>query len=125
MTDTFPRGPAGPDGPPDDPARSGGEPAVPADGTAPADGAMCDGAGGTVWLIGLRHRAGSGALVRHYYVVADTARGVEALRRAHRCAARPTEYRLRDGAAIDGTWAEVRRLRRDALGRFLLADRAL
>jgi hypothetical protein len=123
MTDTYPRGPAGPDGPPDDPARSGGERAVPADGTAPADGAVRESAGGTVWLIGLRHRAGSGALVRHYYVVAGTAVGVEALRRARRCAARPTERSLRDGAAIDMTWAEVRRLRRDTLGRFRLVDR--
>ncbi|MDX2705538.1 hypothetical protein PV350_22155 [Streptomyces sp. PA03-6a] len=79
---------------------------------------------GVVWLVGLRHRGGSGALVRHYYVVAGTIAGVDALRRARWFAAQPTERVLRGDAAVDGTWAEVRRLMQDTLGRFRLAGRA-
>ncbi|MEU4097358.1 hypothetical protein [Streptomyces sp. NPDC026673] len=101
--------------PPDDRAPAGGA------RTGPASGPAHDGDGdGTVWLIGLRHRAGSGAFVRHYYVIAGTVAAVEALRRAHLSAMRPAECRLRGDAAVDATWAEVRRLIHDALGRFHL-----
>ncbi|MDX3234437.1 hypothetical protein PV392_01780 [Streptomyces sp. ME03-5709C] len=76
-----------------------------------------------VWLVGLRHRSGSGALVHHYYVVAGTPEGAEALRRARRCADQPPERLLRGDATVDASWAEVRRLVPDALGRFDLAAR--
>ncbi|MDX3094690.1 hypothetical protein PV703_29880 [Streptomyces sp. ME01-24h] len=77
----------------------------------------------TVWLVGLRHRDGSGALVHHYYVVAGTPEGSDALRRARRCADQPPERLLRDDATVDASWAEVRRLIPDALGRYRLAGR--
>lgn len=112
MRDTHPSRGADP---PDGRAPAGGA------RTAPANGPARDGDGhAAVWLIGLRHRAGSGAFVRHYYVIAGTIAGVEAVRRAHLSAMRPTECRLRDDAAVDVTWAEVRRVIRDALGRFHL-----
>jgi hypothetical protein len=77
-----------------------------------------------VRLVGLRHRDGTGAVVRHYYVVAGVTAGIEALRRACRFAERPADRLLRGDAAVDVTWAEVRRLRRDARGRFRLTGPA-
>ncbi|MYX38830.1 hypothetical protein GTY85_36465 [Streptomyces sp. SID8377] len=115
MSDTHPSGaadlPAGP-------ARAGGRGARP-DGIPSGRHDAVD-----VWLVGLRHRAGSGVLVHHYYVVTGAVGGVDALRRARWWAAQPAERRLRGDAAVDGTWAEVRRLTGDALGRFRLAARA-
>ncbi|MFB7288656.1 hypothetical protein [Actinacidiphila glaucinigra] len=115
MSNTHPSRAA--DLPAADPARAGGR------GTRP-DGTPSGGhEAGAVWLVGLRHRAGSGVLVHHYYVVAGTIAGVDALHRARWWAAQPAECLLRGDAAVDGTWAEVRRLIRDTLGRFRLAAR--
>ncbi|MEU1619348.1 hypothetical protein ABZ479_18890 [Streptomyces sp. NPDC005722] len=114
MTNTHLSGAADPPGAP---GPAGGRHARP-------DGAPRHGdEGAVVWLVGLRHRGGSGALVHHYYVVAGMSAGAEALHRAHWYAAQPAERLLRGDAIVDGTWAEVRRLVRDTLGRFRLAAR--
>ncbi|MFE0630043.1 hypothetical protein ACFW3D_24140 [Streptomyces sp. NPDC058864] len=114
MTNTHPSGTADP---PEDAVGAAGRDARP-------EGAPHHrGDAATVWLVGLRHRGGSGALVHHYYVVAGTAAGVDALRRARWYAAQPAERLLRGDAAVDRTWAEVRRLIRDTLGRFRLTAR--
>ncbi|MDF2257552.1 hypothetical protein [Streptantibioticus ferralitis] len=68
------------------------------------------------WLVGFRFRTPTGWLVRHYYLITQAEDETHAIRLAGQRARSAPERKAHDYAALDERWAEIRRIRRDALG---------